>query len=52
MSHLKYIALGLFLWTSVAVANHPNIVYILADDQGYGEAAQLQSGPSHCHTWH
>ena len=32
------LALGLFLWTNVTVANHPNIVYILADDQGYGEA--------------
>ena len=43
LSHLKYIALGLFLWTNffwmnMAVADHPNIVYILADDQGYGEA--------------
>ena len=43
LSHLKYIALGLFLWTNffwmnMAVADHPNIVYIMADDQGYGEA--------------
>ena len=35
---LKYLALGLPLWANVTAADHPNIVYILADDQGYGEA--------------
>ena len=42
-NYLKYIALGLILWAdffaiNIAAANRPNIVYILADDQGYGEA--------------